>query len=350
MLASPSNYDLANAIKNNVVGTTPFTRRDVRITHIFHGHNGVALKGKSTKRQSMMPNPDEVRDVPEHILKKYFKISLYIDVMHDNGIMFLVSVSKHIGLVQCICIRKKNHEKFLHAILLMICVYRARGVFEVISIGANKAFNAVESEIKEKPYNMALTTCNADRHVEFVKRMIRFVKEQIRAGRLSMLFKNVPKRMTIKMVHRVVILMNSISRKGSLHSILSSREMVTGKKFRCPTIRIGQYIQGIIGGTNDTDEERSIDALYLGRANNGSSHIIFKLDTKTVVSVNRVVLISTPTTIIDTVNEIGRSEKQPEGVHITDKDGRVTISDLDLNLDDDDDDNSNASEESFVND
>ena len=44
---------------------------------------------------------------------------------------------------------------------------------------------------------------------------------------------------------------------------------------------------------------------------------------------------------------MGWSEKQPEGVHITDKAGRVTINDLDLNLDDDDDDNSNASDESF---
>ena len=100
------------------------------------------------------------------------KDSLYIDVMHVNDIMFLVSVSKHIGLVQCICIRKKDREKFLHAILLMICVYCARGIFEVVSIGTDKAFDAVESEIKDKPYNVTLTTCDADRHGEFVERMI----------------------------------------------------------------------------------------------------------------------------------------------------------------------------------
>ena len=37
MLASPSDYDLANAIENNVVGSTPFTRRDVRIANIIRG-------------------------------------------------------------------------------------------------------------------------------------------------------------------------------------------------------------------------------------------------------------------------------------------------------------------------
>ena len=190
--------------------------------------------------------------------------------MHVNGLMFLMSVSKHIGLVQCICIRKKNREKFLEAILLMIRVYRARGVFEVVSIGANKAFDAVESKIKDEPYNVSLTTCDADRYGEVAKRTIRFVKERIRTVRLAMLYKKLPRRMTIEMVHCVVVLMNSIPQKNSLHSIILPRELVMGKKFRCPTIRIGQYIQGIISGTNETDKERSIDALYLGRANNGS--------------------------------------------------------------------------------
>ena len=67
VLASPSNYDMANAIENNVVGATPYTRRDVRNADIIHGRDVAALKGKSTKKQSKMPNPDEIRDVPEQI-------------------------------------------------------------------------------------------------------------------------------------------------------------------------------------------------------------------------------------------------------------------------------------------
>ena len=89
--------------------------------------------------------------------------------------------------------------------------------------------------------------------------------------------------------------------------------------------------------------------MYLGRADNGSRYIVFKLDTKAVVSDNRVVIIPTPTTIFDRINKMGKSEKQSEGVQFTKKDGKVIIRDLDLNLDDDDDDDSNASDESFVN-
>ena len=65
-------------------------------------------------------------------------------------------------------------------------MYRARGVFEVVSIGADKAFIAVESTIKDEPYNITLTTCDADRHVEVAERKICSVKERIRTVRLAM--------------------------------------------------------------------------------------------------------------------------------------------------------------------
>ena len=85
----------------------------------------------------------------------------------------------------------------------------------------------------------------------------------------------------------------------------------------------------------------------MGKAENGSGHIVFKLDIKSVVSVNRVVVIPTLKTIIDRVNEIGISKKQPEGVQFTNRDGRGNINNLDLNLDDNDNDDSKASDESF---
>jgi hypothetical protein len=99
-------------------------------------------------------------------------------------------------------------------------------------------------------------------------------------------YKKIPKRFTIEMVHRVTSLINSLPKQNGIHLILSPREIITGKKFRCPSIRIGQYVQGHTGGNNDTGLERSIDSLYLGRADNGSGHEVYKLSTKQLVSVN----------------------------------------------------------------
>ena len=173
VLASPSDYDLANAIKNNVVESTLFTRRDVRIATIIHSRDIAGMKGKTTKKHSKMSNPDEVRDVLSHIVvKNYSKFSLYIDAMHVNGIMFLVGVSKHIGLIQCGCIRKKTREKFLQSTLRMICKYRAQGIFDVVSIGADKVFDPIGSKLKDEPYKVKLTMGDANCHKEVTEKMI----------------------------------------------------------------------------------------------------------------------------------------------------------------------------------
>jgi hypothetical protein len=157
-------------------------------------------------------------------------------------------------------------------------------------------------------------------------------------------YKKLPKRFTIEMVHKVTMLINSLPKQNGIHSVLSPREIVTGKKFRCPSIKIGQYVQGNTGGSNSTDQERSVDALYLGRADNGSGHVVFKLSTKQPVSVNRVTVIPTNEATIKTVNDIGEQESQPECIEFSDLNGRITLQDF---ADNDNDEDSNASDEDF---
>jgi hypothetical protein len=76
-----------------------------------------------------------------------------------------------------------------------------------------------------------LSTCDADRHIETVERQIRFLKERIRAVWLMMPYKRIPKRFTIEMVRKVTMLINSLPKSNGIHSVLSPREIVTGKKF-----------------------------------------------------------------------------------------------------------------------
>ena len=66
-----------------------------------------------------------------------------------------------------------------------------------------------------------------------------------------------------------------------------------------------------------------------------------------MISVNRLVVVPTSEMVINRVNEMRISEKQPEGIQFTDRDGRVSINNFDLDLDDNNDDNSNASDKSF---
>jgi hypothetical protein len=344
ILVCPSDIDLANAVEHNVIGNNPFTRRDIRIVRKIFGPDVPAMKGETVRRKSKMPREDDISNIPPSIIKEYSKVHLSIDVIHVNGIKFLISYSKHIGLLQTYCVRKNNREAILECILKMIQTYKSRSVFTVVTIEADGAFESIKHELQDDPYHVTLSTCDADRHVETVKRQIRFLKERIWSVRFMMPYKKLPKRFTIEMVHKVTMLINSLPKQNGIHSVLSPREIVNGKKFRCPSIKIGQYIQGHTGGSKSTDQERSVDALYIGCADNGSGHTVFKLNSKQPISVNRVTVISTSEATIKTVNDIGEQESQPEGIEFSDLNGRIT---LQYFADNDNDEDSNALDDDF---
>jgi hypothetical protein len=93
--------------------------------------------------------------------------------------------------------------------------------------------------------------------------------------------------------------------------------------------------------------------LIIGRADNGSGHVVSKLSTKQPVSVNRVTVITPTADHIKFVNDMADGENQPEGLEFAGINGKVTLEDfmdgID-NDDDDDDDDSNASDDDFVHD
>ena len=101
---------------------------------------------------------------------------------------------------------------------------------------------------------------------------------------------------------------------------------------QCPEIETGQYVQAHVGWWDkqySTEEERTVDALYLGHADDGSGHEVFKLSTKERISVNKVTVLSTPQAFIDLVNMMGEKENQPDGIQFSDMHGNTTILDLD---------------------
>ena len=63
------------------------------------------------------------------------------------------------------------------------------------------------------------------------------------------------------MVHRVVVLLSSIPRERGVHQILSLGKIIIGKRSHLPELCIGQYVQGMTGGSNGIEKERSIDTL-----------------------------------------------------------------------------------------
>ena len=104
--------------------------------------------------------------------------------------------------------------------------------------------------------------------------------------------------------------------------------IISGVRLQLPTTKCGQYVQGHVGGPNDTEVERTIDSLYIGRNDNGSGHWVFKLDTKERVSVNRITVIPMSDDFIQRIDEMGAHNDQPAGMQLPDEDGNLTILDF----------------------
>ena len=127
------------------------------------------------------------------------------------------------------------------------------------------------------------------------------------------------------MVKEVTKMVNSPTRKGGIYAVQSPRMLVTGISLHMPTTKCEQYIQGHVGGPNNTDVKRTIDLLYIGRNDNGSGHWVFKLNTKEQVSVNGITVIPMSKDFRQQIDEIGTNDAQPVGIQIPDKNGNLTI-------------------------
>ena len=65
-----------------------------------------------------------------------------------------------------------------------------------------------------------LVTCAADSHEPRAENAIRFVKERVRLVQSETPFKQYPKRFTIELMRRVVVLINSFRRKLRVHPVM----------------------------------------------------------------------------------------------------------------------------------
>ena len=68
--------------------------------------------------------------------------------------------------------------------------------------------------------HLYLTACAIDSHVPRAKNAIRFVEERLRSIQCKTPFKKFTRRLTIEMVKRVTILINSFRRKSGVHPVM----------------------------------------------------------------------------------------------------------------------------------
>ena len=112
-----SDEDLSNGIENNVIGNNNFTGRDMIYANKLFGSDIASLKDRTVRKKSKLPREDVTIEIPPAIIDQFKEgITLSIDIMHVNKVLFLVLKSYHLNYYQCIPIWKKGKEYILKAI------------------------------------------------------------------------------------------------------------------------------------------------------------------------------------------------------------------------------------------
>ena len=78
-----------------------------------------------------------------------------------------------------------------------------------------------------------------------------------------MKYKRVPQKFVIEIVKEVTKVVNYLPKENGVHMIQSPCHIVTGIPFRIPHTSMGQFMHGNIGRSNNTEEERTVDSIYI---------------------------------------------------------------------------------------
>ena len=152
--------------------------------------------------------------------------------------------------------------------------------FKVITTFGDSAFKHL-IEWARNELHMDLVTCVANSNVPRAKNEIRFVKERLRSVQSETPFKKYPRMLTIEMMKRDIVLINSFRRKSGVHFVMSLRQISFGKEFKTTLCKMRELVLAYnVKASNTTSSPRVFHTLYIGPNDDGTGHSVFKLSTK----------------------------------------------------------------------
>jgi hypothetical protein len=237
IIGHPSTADFIRIIKNNLIPGSTVTKQDI----VIFGPDLGSLKGKTVC--CALPEVQlNVILLPSDILEHYRDVSLAINVMRVNGVLFLVMTSIHIKFGTAEFLEDQKQTTIAKAInnVNVYCVYG----FNPQTVLADSQFAVLDNDMQSMGLIPNLTSRN--KHVPGIKQYIRTLKECVHGDLVTMPFKHIPKATMIQLVYCCVFWLNLFPPKDGLSKTLSPRALVTGwqidYKKHCQLV-FGTYVQ-----------------------------------------------------------------------------------------------------------
>ena len=306
VIGRPNTRDFIRILNTNALPNSPVTYHDVMTAENIFGPDIGSLKGK-TVRQT--PDTVEINKtaMPAGIYERYKNMVVAGDIMHVNGMTFLVTISRHLRFATTELLKNQKNETILRAIKNVINVYK-EGSFQVTDLLMDGQFDGMSNELSGLGIRLNIT--GRQEHVPEIERYIRTLKERIRSVYNTLPFKSMPPMMLAELVSYCNFWLNSFPKEDGISKILSPRTIITGKQINylkhCK-LEFGEYVQTHEEHDN-TLTTRTIGAISLRPTGNSQgTHLFLNLNTGRIISRNKWTVLPMPEEVIQQVNQLGNN-------------------------------------------
>jgi hypothetical protein len=146
-IGHPSESDFLDIISRNMIRNCPVTVDDTKRALIIYGPDLAVLKGKTT-RSAAAPHIPTFEAVPilAHVATHHCNLILCMDFFFVQGMMFLHSISRKIGLHTVAQVPNRSKMTILRETQSVVGIYHARGL-AVHDIHADNDFECICTDI-----------------------------------------------------------------------------------------------------------------------------------------------------------------------------------------------------------
>ena len=149
------------------------------------------------RRKIQHVEPVKITSSPKTILDKYNEVTIFCDLMHINGIVFLNTISRHIMFATGIMIKNRKIKNIADGITQVHKLYLQRG-FNITHIHSDCEFETLRKEMKALCIH--LNCASKKEHVPEIDRFIQNLKERVRSAQATMQFKYIYKLIIVHLV------------------------------------------------------------------------------------------------------------------------------------------------------
>ena len=313
-LGYPSYQEFFRLVQKRYIIDCPVTVDDVKLAIHLYGPSNAMRKGKTTcKRSSSIKVQDQVK-LPMSIKERHKNVTLGLDFLYVNGIMFLHSIARKFKFRTIEVFygkRKLKAMDTLASIMKIINIYKSRNL-NVIQIDVDMEFKSLESQLLPIKLNVAA----ADEHVPDVERSIRTIKEGTRSILHGLPFDFYHQQLVAGCVQSVVKALNNTPKRGGLSDVLSPSTLVTGTpppNYNTITkLSFGEYVEVKENNSfKNSMDQRTVGALAMYPSGNVQGTWYFwSLETGKTIHRKQWVKVPITREIIQRVNKMGLNNRQ----------------------------------------